>query len=141
MKKILRFLTLLTALAVAATMGFAEPAGVDLDLSVMPASIAYAQMTAMQREPEAYIGQTLRVAGIFNYSEARQRGVVIVADSSGCCETSLDFICAEPISWPDDCPELYARIVLVGRYEPSPDDDGAYCLADAVIERHDNPAM
>ena len=134
MKKIWLFLALLSTLATAAMPGFTEPVEVDLDLSEMPASIAYAQMTAIQREPEVYIGQTLRIAGIFNYSEARQKGVVIVADRSGCCETSLDFICAEPVSYPDDYPELYSRFVLVGRYEPTADDTGVYCLTDAVIE-------
>ena len=134
MKKMSLYLLLPVSLAVAAMTGFAEPAEVDLDLSVMPASIAYAQMTAMQREPEAWIGQTLRIAGIFNDSEARQKGVVIVADRAGCCETSLDFICAEPFPWPDDYPELYSRIVLVGRYEPSAEGTGACCLTDAVIE-------
>ena len=57
--------------------GLAESADVDLDLSAMPASVAYAQALAMQRTPGDYAGQTVRIRGIFNYSEARQRGVVI----------------------------------------------------------------
>lgn len=134
MKKMSLFMVLWAALVVAAISGFAEIAEVDLDLSIMPASVAYAQMTAIQREPEAYVGQTLRIAGVFNYSEARQRGVVIVADRSGCCETSIDFICVEPISYPENYPELYSRIVLIGCYELSTDDTGIYCLTDAIFE-------
>ena len=124
MKKMWLFLALMVTLSVTVMTGSAEHIEVDLDLSVMPASIAYAQMIAIQREPEAYIGQTIRISGVFNYSEARQRGVIIIADRSGCCETSLDFICAGPVFYPDDYPELYSHIVLTGRYAPSADGSG-----------------
>lgn len=125
---------LFLALAAMLAPGFAEPAEVDLDLSEMPASVAYAQAIAMQREPEAYAGQVVRVAGIFNYSEARQRGVVIIADRSGCCETFMDFVCADELLYPDDYPELYAHFVLTGRLEQKDDGSGECFLADAVIE-------
>ena len=127
-------LGLFLALAAMLAPGFAEPAEVDLDLSEMPASVAYAQAIAMQREPEAYAGQVVRVAGIFNYSEARERGVIIIADRSGCCETFMDFVCAEALSYPADSPDLDARFVLVGRFELKDDDSGECFLADAVIE-------
>ncbi len=117
-----------------ASFGFAEPTEVDLDLSVLPASVAYAQVVAMQREPDAYAGQTLRIAGVFNYSQARQHGVIIIADSTGCCETSLDFICTGSPVYPEDFPELYSSFLLIGRFEPCENGSGTYLLADAVIE-------
>ena len=39
-------------------------AEVDIDLSVMPASVAYAQATSMQKEPEDYVGKLVRIAGM-----------------------------------------------------------------------------
>ena len=134
MKKTLCVLILIMALFHLTACGFAEPAIVDLDLSAMPASIAYAQAIAMQREPEDYLGMTVRVGGIFNYSEARQRGVIIIADTSGCCETSMDFSCAGGIHYPEDYPELYARLTIVGVFSICEDDDSLYQLKDAVIE-------
>ncbi len=133
MKRTMLFLTLL-ALVVLGLSAYAEPAEVDLDLSVMPVSIAYAQAVAIQREPESYAGQMLRIEGTFNYSEARQKGLVIVSGKSFCCETSLDFACAEPLCYPEDYPELYSHIIVVGRYDLSEEENGLYFLTDAIIE-------
>lgn len=133
MKKAILTLILAVALALTAA-GFAEAAPVDLDLSVMPASIAYAQAVAMQREPAEYLGKTVRVFGMFNYSEARQRGVVIIADTTGCCETSLDFSCAEALRFPDDYPELYARLTVVGVFTLCEGEEYPLQLTDVTIE-------
>lgn len=133
MKRKILFAMLPLVLALIASC-LAEPAEVDLDLSAMPASIAYAQAIAMQRDPGQYTGQVVRISGIFNYSEARQRGVVIIADTAGCCETYLDFICADPLQYPEDYPALYARFVLTGRFEPKDDGSGECFLNAAVIE-------
>ena len=128
-------LGLFLALAAMLAPGFAEPAEVDLDLSEMPASVAYAQAIAMQREPEAYAGQVVRVAGIFNYSEARQRGVVIIADRSGCCETFMDFVCADELLYPDDYPEAGKDITVVGTFTTYMEGSQQYCqLKDAEVK-------
>ena len=132
MKKTIAILLLLAALVIPGPGALAE--AVDLDLSAMPAPIAYAQALSMQQESEAYLGQRVRVSGIFNYSEARQRGVVIIADRSGCCETSLDFACAGEVRYPGDYPELYARLTVVGVFTRCEDGGNAYELTDAVIE-------
>ncbi len=134
MKKAIGVLVLIMVLFSLPAHGFAEPVNVDLDLSAMPASIAYAQALAMQREPEDYLGMTVRIGGIFNYSEARQRGVVVIADIAGCCETSLDFTCAEDVRYPEDYPDLYARFTVVGVFSICETDNGLYQLTDAVIE-------
>ena len=128
MKKLFPALLLILALLLPA----AGAEAAEVDLSIMPASIAYAQALAMQRDPAEYEGQMFRISDVFNYSEARGKDVIIVIDRTGCCETSIDFTCADDLVWPDDYPELYSRIVVVGRYEP--DGDGAYILTDVVIE-------
>lgn len=133
MKMAFAFLILLIIAAMVPCAALSERAEVDLDLSAMPASIAYAQALAIQREPGEYAGQTLRISGIFNYSEVRQQGVVIIADNTGCCETSMDFTCAGAPAYPDDYPELYARFTVVGRLEPG-EEEGLCFLTDAVIE-------
>lgn len=135
MKRTVVWLAVLVTLACALSPALAEAEPVDLDLSIMPASVAYAQAIAFQRDPDAYLGQTLRIAGTFNYSEARGRGVVIIADTSGCCETSLDFACAEALCYPEDYPDLYSRFVVVGRLELIENGEGVCYLADAVMER------
>ncbi len=134
MKKLTGLLILIIVVSALAACGLAEPVEADLDLSTMPASIAYAQALAMQREPENYLGMTVRIGGIFNYSEARQCGVVIIADTAGCCETSLDFTCVGDVRYPEDYPDLYARFTVVGVFSICEGDDGLYQLTDAVIE-------
>ncbi len=134
MKKAIGVLILIMSLFNLTARGFAEPVNVDLDLSTMPASITYAQALAMQREPESYLGMTVRVGGIFNYSELRQRGVIIIADAAGCCETSMDFTCADDVHYPEDYPDLYARLTVVGVFSICEGNDGLYQLTDAIIE-------
>ena len=134
MKRIFALFVFVLMVTASIQPGFGEPEAVGLDLSVIPPSIAYAQAVAMLREPADYVGQTVRVSGVFNYSEARQKGVCIVADVTECCETSLDFICAEALSYPGDYPELYSRIMVIGCFESCADAEGEYCLMNASIE-------
>ena len=134
MKKAVLCFLLIAVMIAAMLPGFAETVEVDLDLSTMTTSIAYAQMVAILREPAAYVGKTLRIAGSFNYSELRQRAVIIVADKSACCETSLDFITAQDLAYPDDYPGLYKRFTVVGTLTASEEAEIGYLLADAVIE-------
>ena len=130
MKKALLALMLCLALLPAA---LAQPLqDVDLELSDLPASMAYAQLVAMLRDPEAYANQWVRLSGVFNYSQARERGVVIVADTSGCCEAGLDLCCEAGLTFPDDYPELYSKIRVTGFLES--DEDGTCRLVDAVLE-------
>ena len=134
----MRKMCFLLALLLLLTTAFATPApdglAVDLDLSIMPASIAYAQAVSLQQEPETYAGQMLRVSGVFNYSQLRERGVVIVMDNSGCCETSLEFTRAGAPAYSEDFPELYSRITVVGCWQRAEETDGAWILQDAVVE-------
>ncbi len=134
MKRRIAALILCAVLMAAAACAPAEGAAPDLDLSVMPASIAYAQAVAMLQDPASYVGKTVRVSGIFNYSALRGRGVVIVADRAGCCETSVDFVCADALVWPDDYPALYSRFTLTGVFDACEGEEGVYVLRDAVIE-------
>ena len=99
MKKAVLCFLLIAVMIAAMLPGFAETVEVDLDLSTMTTSIAYAQMVAILRDPAAYVGKTLRIAGSFNYSELRQRAVIIVADKSACCGVKMAVI-VTPISEP-----------------------------------------
>lgn len=135
MKKAICVFILTALVSALAALGRAEPATVDLDLSTMPASIAYAQALAMQREPDEYLGLTVRIGGFFNYSEARQCGVVIINDTAGCCETSMDFSCADDVCYPEDYPQLYSRFTVVGVISMCGEaGDPLICLTDAELE-------
>ncbi len=133
MKKFFAVLAAFLVLAAVLPAARAELPEPDLDLSVMPASISYSQMVNMLKSPEEYVGKTVKVSGVFNYSEARGRGVIIVADRTMCCETSIDFARADPAVYPDDYPALYSRITLFGTFMPCEGEEGVYILSDAVI--------
>ena len=103
----------------------------------MPPSIAYAQAVSILKDPGEYAGKTMRIAGVFNYSKERGCGVIIVTDSTGCCEAGMDFVCPEGSEYPADYPSLYSRIQLVARFEDSGNDDTKapeYLLTDAILE-------
>lgn len=112
----LKALALAAALALM-TAAAAEgplPRDVDIDLFPMNANINYAHMKQVLADPAAYAGKTLCVRGKLSYSEAAGIPMIILCDASGCCEITLRFDPAQPMTWPDDYPPLYADVAVAG---------------------------
>ena len=108
--------------------------GVDVDLTVLSKTIAFAELINMQKNPEDYLGKIIKIRGSYYaaYSEkiGAYRNNIIVSDASYCCEQGMRFLWTGEHSYPEDYPYDNASIELIGEfvYEEEPDFT-YYCLS------------
>ena len=122
-----------TATTVAATE---KP--VDLDLSKLSGTVVYSQVYDMMADPEAYMGQVVRVKGNFNYFKDEGTGqeyfAVVIADATACCAQGMEFIWAGNHTYPADYPELDSVITVTGTFGTYMEDGFEYIrLDDATL--------
>ena len=108
---------------------------VDLDLSGLEETEVYTKTLRIAQDPEAYVGQTIRIKGIFSsiHSEAMNRYYYscVAHDKDGCCTEGLEFILPEGEKYP----EPGDKITVVGTYAIYEEDGGTYGqLEDAILE-------
>lgn len=92
---------------------------VDVDLTQLSSTMVYSEVYAMATEPEQYIGETVKMQGLFatqEYNGARLYAC-IVQDATACCAQGLEFELAEELVYPDDYPETGAEITVVGTFD------------------------
>ena len=94
-----------------------SPDGVDLDLTRLSATMVFAEVAAMVRTPEDYLGKTVRMAGPLAVYEANPTlGIdyfytVVIQDATACCQQGMEFI------WPEGTlPEAGTGLVVTGTF-------------------------
>lgn len=94
-----------------------SPDGVDLDLTRLSATMVFAEVAAMVRTPEDYLGKTVRMAGSLAVYEANpELGIdyfytVVIQDATACCQQGMEFI------WPEGTlPEAGTGLVVTGTF-------------------------
>lgn len=126
-----------------ALMGRSEsdPVGADCDLIAMGSDMAYAAVYQMMADPDAYIGKTIRIQGLYfsGYYEptGRYYYYCMIQDTLACCAQGLEFVWADV---PDEYPDQNAAVVVQGVFESYQEDgdEYRYCrLRDAVLETID----
>lgn len=82
---------------------------VDIDITRMSGTMAYAEVTNMLTDPQRYDGKTVRVTGQFMAMEAPQEEgrdpmyyALFVTDETACCQQGLEFVLdgAQPADYP-----------------------------------------
>lgn len=94
-----------------------SPDGVDLDLTRLSATMVFAEVAAMVRTPEDYLGKTVRMAGSLAVYEANPElwidyfYTVVIQDATACCQQEMEFI------WPEGTlPEAGTGLVVTGTF-------------------------
>lgn len=94
-----------------------SPDGVDIDLTQLSATMVFAEVAAMVRTPEDYLGKTVRMAGPLAVYEANPAlGIdyfytVVIQDATACCQQGMEFI------WPEGTlPEAGTGLVVTGTF-------------------------
>ena len=97
------------------------PEAVDLDLSVLSSTVVYAQVYNMMCDPGAYLGKMIRMAGLYNYYNDTEHGVVyhacIIQDATACCAQGIEFVREGAYRWPDEYPEIGTEILVTGELQ------------------------
>lgn len=116
-----------------------EPLVPDLDLSKLSGTVVYSQVYNMMAEPDAYLGQVIKMAGYYSAYEDKERGVVyhacVIPDATACCAQGIEFIWNGEHSWLADYPDEGTDIVVTGRLESYLEDRYMYLhLVDSEVK-------
>ena len=116
----------------------AEPGRIDIDLSNMSGTVVYSQVYNIVSDPDTFIGQTIRMAGLYSVYEDAERGVVyhacVIPDATACCAQGIEFVWKGDHAWPADYPDAGADILVTGRLESYFEDGYMYLhLVDADL--------
>ena len=112
---------------------------VDIDLTGLSTTMAYSQACQMTQEPEDYDGKRVRVHGVYNsFLDADTEEAYFycqVPDSTGCCMAAFEFETAEELSYPEEYPEEFDEITIVGDFVTFDDDGYLGCMVkNAILE-------
>ncbi len=117
--------------------------GIDIDLTEMGADMVYATVSQMMTDPEAYIGQKVKMGGKYysTFYEPTQQYYfyVLISDAMACCQNGLEFVWGDGSHvYPDEYPPEETEVTVTGifeTYKDNPDDPYSFCrLKDAELE-------
>lgn len=114
--------------ATAETTAAAEAAASErIDLTGMSSTMMMAQVTAMQFEPESFLGKTVKMQGTFLVGEGEDRNYYycLVADAAACCQQGFEFLWDGHV-YPDDYPEPGTEIIVEGIFDTYWEDSYQY---------------
>ncbi len=113
---------------------------VDYDLTTMSASMVYTTIYNMLVDPDSYTGKTVRMSGQYyaSYYDVTDQyyNYCIIADATACCSQGMEFLLSdESCTYPDDFPEDYTEITVVGTFGTYEELGYTYaCLMESCIE-------
>jgi len=89
-----------------------------IDLTVMSATMIYAEVYKIMSTPQEYIGATIRMRGPYyaSYYEPTDGyyHFVIIEDATACCSQGIEFIWRGNHTYPDDYPKNKTIIEMTG---------------------------
>ena len=108
-----------------------EAEAVDVDLTRLSSTIAYAEAYSILTGPDAYMGKTIKVSGRYFPSYFSETGLnyhfVLIDDATSCCQQGFEFIWNGDRAVPDDYPEKDTEIELVGQLQSYKELGNTYC--------------
>lgn len=107
-----------------------------IDLTAMSSTMVMAQVSAMQFEPDAFMGKTVKMQGTFlvGYGDTRNYYYCLVADATACCQQGFEFLWDGHV-FPDDYPEPGSQIIIEGIFDTYWEDGYQYMqLINASLE-------
>lgn len=99
----------------------AAGSGIDVDLTQMSSVMVYSEVYNIMMNPEAYLGQTIKIEGPYYASFWEETGnyyhYVIIEDAAACCTQGLEFIWGDGAhAYPEEYPEDYTEVEIVGTF-------------------------
>jgi hypothetical protein len=105
--------------------------GIDVDLTVMSATMVYSEVYNMCFYPENYIGKTVRMSGMFSSFHDDVTGkdyfACIISDATACCSQGIEFVPEDEYRYPDDYPAEGDEFTVEGVFDIYMEGDSKYC--------------
>ena len=119
------------------TLAPADP-NVDVDLTVLSATMVYSEVYGMVYEPDRYIGKTVKMKGLFDmyHDETTDKYyfACVIMDATACCAQGIEFELKGEHKYPDDYPKVGDEITVTGTFATYMEGDQKYCtLKDAAF--------
>lgn len=103
----------------------------DVDLSKLSSTVVYAQLETILKDHKDYVGCKVRIRGEYdaNTINGTTYHMVLIADSTNCCQLSLEFELTE-----GDYPKVGRTVTVEGTFDTYKEGDTTYCtLRNAVL--------
>ena len=104
---------------------------IDIDLTVMSATMVYSEVYNMLLYPEKYVGKTVKMEGAYSYYYDDEMNCYyygcIIKDATACCAQGLEFVPGDKYVFPDDFPNEGENVVVVGVFDTYEEGDYYYC--------------
>lgn len=101
-----------------------------VDLTQLSSTMVYAEVYNMMMTPEAYIGKTIKMNGLYYASNNPELEIyyhfVIIEDATACCAQGLEFILNGEHTYPDDYPEDETPVEVTGVWGSYEEDGNTY---------------
>ena len=117
---------------------------IDLDLTEYDGNMVYATVYDMMFNGDQYLGQVIKVRGIFGYYKDEDTGDeffgVVISDATACCSQGIEFVLDGEYTYPDDYPKLGTDITVTGVFDYYTEGHGIYLQllhADMKINTND----
>ena len=99
----------------------AEIKSIDVDLTALSSTMAYAELFNILTKSDSYLGKTIKMRGSYYASLSDRTNqyyhLVIIGDVTACCEMGLEFVWNGEHTYPDDYPKENTRIEVVGVFK------------------------
>lgn len=104
---------------------------VDVDLTVLSATMVYSEVYNMMVSPEDYIGKTVKMKGRFAVYHDEASGsyyfACIIKDATACCAQGIEFVPADDREYPEGYPQVDEEICVVGVFDTYREGNYTYC--------------
>lgn len=118
--------------------------GIYLDLTEYDGNMVYTTVYDMMFNGDQYLGQVIKVRGIFGYYKDEDTGdeffEVVISDATACCSQGIEFVLDGEYTYPDDYPKLGTDITVTGVFDYYTEGHGIYLQllhADMKINTND----
>jgi len=103
---------------------------VDVDLTTMSSTMVYAKVFNMLGNPDAYLGKTIKMNGVYAAATDDKTGkhyhYIIVEDAFACCQQGFEFIRNGKYVYPQDYPPEKTKIEVSGTIKSYADPEYDY---------------
>lgn len=111
-----------------------EAIEVDQDISILPQSLAFAQVQRMMFYPKEYEGDSVKMVGLYYYEQipALNIGIraIMMMDETSCCQGYFELEFPEGTVYPN----IGDEIMVIGNYEAR--NDGEYDYGVLVVTEY-----
>lgn len=93
-----------------------EEVKVDVDVSILPTSLAFAQVSRMMFDVHEYEGNTVKIQGMYYHDKIPELGIdrktIMLLDELSCCQGYFEIILPDGVEFPENGEQM----MLIGEY-------------------------